>query len=134
MGQRLGQGAVKAFLDTHAAAFMAQGERHLFGAAALDLLDRAALFCSPIVRLELTFLHEIGRIGARPTEILDALGGAYGVQESADPMEQVVLHAVGLGWTRDPFDRLLVATASLHRAPFISRDATIHANYDVAVW
>jgi PIN domain nuclease of toxin-antitoxin system len=40
----------------------------------------------------------------------------------------VVTQAMPLSWTRDPFDRLIVATAILHRAPLVTRDERIHAS------
>ena len=125
---------MKAFLDTHAAALMVEGDRSVFGAGALDLLDRATLLCSPVVRLELAFLREIGRIQVEPDAVLGTLRELYGVSESSDPLDAVVQHALPLTWTRDPYDRLLVATARLHRAPFISRDAHIAAHYADTAW
>ena len=46
----------------------------------------------------------------------------------------VVAKAMDLHWTRDPFDRLLVATAVLHKAPFVTRDQKILEHFDGAVW
>jgi PIN domain nuclease of toxin-antitoxin system len=37
-------------------------------------------------------------------------------------------------WTRDPFDRLIVAQASLFDAPLITKDADVHAHYRNVVW
>jgi PIN domain nuclease of toxin-antitoxin system len=39
-----------------------------------------------------------------------------------------------LTWTRDPFDRMLVATALLHEIPLVTRDTCIHDNFPGAVW
>ena len=39
-----------------------------------------------------------------------------------------------LSWTRDPFDRLLVATALLHQAPLVTCDTRIQENFPGAVW
>ncbi len=125
---------MKAFLDTHAAVAMCQGDPGDFGAAALDLFERAALFYSPIVRLELAFLHEIARITVGADELLGALSTDYGVTPSRDEISDVVSASLALSWTRDPFDRLIVATAQLHRAPLITKDERIQANYRDAVW
>ena len=125
---------MKAFLDTHAAAALYQGNRDLFGRSAADLAERAALFISPLVRLELGLLWEIGRTRVGADKIVQGLIADWGVSIADDPIESVVAAAMGFSWTRDPFDRLLVATAMLHRAPFITRDQKIHANYTEAVW
>jgi len=42
--------------------------------------------------------------------------------------------AVRQSWARDPFDRIIVAQAALRRAPLITRDADIRADYDRALW
>ncbi|CAN5501715.1 hypothetical protein BH23ACT3_BH23ACT3_09460 [soil metagenome] len=45
-----------------------------------------------------------------------------------------VTAADSLPWTRDPFDRLIVADAIAAATPLLTRDDTIHANCDVAIW
>jgi PIN domain nuclease of toxin-antitoxin system len=39
-----------------------------------------------------------------------------------------------LAWTRDPFDRLIVAHAALHDALLVTKDADMHRNYTGCVW
>lgn len=125
---------MKTFLDTHAAVFLAEGNVEPFGKAAEDLLERSALFVSPVVQLELQLLREINRIVVEPNVVLTQLAEDCGVTMADDPIQAVVLHAMRLGWPRDPFDRLLVATAVLHRAPLITRDQQIHEHFENAVW
>ena len=125
---------MKAFLDTHAAVALEEGATEVFGRAALDVLERAALLVSPIVRLELAFLSEIGRLTVDPDEVLNNLSTRLGVVQADDPMAAVVVEAMRLAWTRDPFDRLLVATAALHQAPLITKDQSIHEHFEDAIW
>jgi PIN domain nuclease of toxin-antitoxin system len=125
---------LKAFLDTHAAVFLWEADKRRFAAKGLELLEHATLFVSPMVRLELTLLREIGKLTPSAAEILGTLGAELGVEESRDRMEDVVREAVRFPWTRDPFDRMIVATASLHRAPLLTRDERIRGNYAEAVW
>lgn len=40
----------------------------------------------------------------------------------------LVRHALRLGWTRDPFDRLLVAHSLARRAPLCTLDGRIRRN------
>jgi len=123
---------VKVFLDTHAAVMLWNGDA--FAPKSEDLLERSAIFVSPAVRLELAFLREIERLKVSADEILGALAAELGVVQSDDPLQDVVAKAVDLRWTRDPFDRLLVGTAILHRAPFVTRDQHILENFEGAVW
>lgn len=125
---------MKAFLDTHAAIFLWEGRGEIFGSGSRELLERALLHVSPLVRLELGFLREVGKLKVEPGEILGALTGDYGVTVTADPMDRLVPLALPLSWTRDPFDRLLVATALLHEAPLITRDARIQEHFAGAIW
>lgn len=125
---------MKAFLDTHAVVALASGDASVFGPASRELLERAALFVSPMVRLELQFLHEIGRVTATPDSILADLEQSVGLVVSRDCVDDLVVAAMPISWTRDPFDRLMVATAILHRAPFVTRDALIQRHFGQAVW
>jgi PIN domain nuclease of toxin-antitoxin system len=125
---------MKAFLDTHAAIFLWEGRGELFGSGSRELLERAVLLASPMVRLEMGFLREVGKLRVEPDQILGALTSDYGVTITADPMDRLVPLAMPLSWTRDPFDRLLVATALLHEAPLITRDARIQEYFAGAVW
>jgi PIN domain nuclease of toxin-antitoxin system len=123
---------MKAFLDTHAAVMLWSGDD--LGPSSEDLLEHSAIFVSPAVRLELGFLREIGRLEVSADEILGVLMTELGVVMSDDPMQDVVAKAMDLHWTRDPFDRLLVATAVRHNAPFVTRDQKILQHFGQAVW
>jgi PIN domain nuclease of toxin-antitoxin system len=125
---------VKSFLDTHAAVALWRGDVDAFGRRSQDLLERSTLFVSPVARLELALLAEIGRLNVAADEIVDALTVECGVMLANDPIQAVVAKAMDLHWTRDPFDRLLVATAILHKAPLVTRDRLIHEHFEDAVW
>ncbi len=125
---------MKAFLDTHAVVFLWEAERDRFGPAGIELLDRSALFISPIVRLELALLHEIGKIAPQAGEILGTLTSEVGLTESDDRLAEIIRESVRLTWTRDPFDRVIVATAALHRSPLVTRDDRIRRHFPGAVW
>jgi PIN domain nuclease of toxin-antitoxin system len=125
---------VRAFLDTHAAIFLWEGRADLFGPGSRELLERATLLVSPLVRLELGFLKEVGKLKVEPDHLLGSLTSDFGVTVTGDSMEALIPLAMPLSWTRDPFDRLLVATALLHQAPLVTRDARIHDHFSGAVW
>lgn len=93
-------------LDTHAVIWLAQGHRR---ARALEPLPR--LYLSPITILEVQFLAEAGRLrmghGRSAASLVD--DERWRVDEP--PALKWVAAACTLEWTRDPFDRLLIAHA-----------------------
>lgn len=125
---------LKAFLDTHAAVFLWEGRAEAFGSSSRELLPRASLLVSPFVRLELCFLREVGKLEVDVETLLGDLASDIGVVESDEAVADIVRRAQFLDWTRDPFDRLLVATALAHDAPFVTRDRTIRQHYPAAIW
>ena len=125
---------MKAFLDTHICVLLFESRAKELGRRSRDLVARSALFVSPIVGLELAFLQESGKVSPAPAEILGANEKDLGVVVSPDPMLDVIRHAMDLNWTRDPLDRLLVATARLHKAPLITKDQALLQHFPDAVW
>ncbi len=123
------------YLDTHVVAWLyAQGGAAVPQATAQLIEASSDIRISPMVRLELRYLFEIGRVGEPPMPVLDMLGAAIGLTVCTAPFPAVVREAEAHDWTRDPFDRLIVAQASLFDAPLITKDATVHAHYRHVVW
>jgi len=87
-----------------------------------------------MVRLELRTLFETGRVSDPPLPVLDVLEASLGLKVCQAPFPAVVREAEKQTWTRDPFDRLIVAQATLLDSPLASKDTTIHDNYFRAVW
>ena len=87
-----------------------------------------------MVRLEIQYLNEIGRVTYPAISILDSLGSSLGLSVCNAPFSAIVKAAEGLTWTRDPFDRLIVAQASLLEAPLLPKDEKIRAHYPKATW
>jgi PIN domain nuclease of toxin-antitoxin system len=92
------------------------------------------LFVSPVVELELQLLHEIGRILKGPDAVLHALGREIGLQVTTTEYRSVVTTARALEWTRDPFDRLIVADAILAGAKLVTKDRLIRKHCATALW
>lgn len=122
------------FLDTHAAVFLWEGRTEVFGAPARTLLEQNPLRISPFVRLELRFLRMVGRLVVEADTIIGGLEADRGVELARDGADAIVGEAMSLDWTRDPFDRLIVANARLHDARLITRDRKIRDHYPRAVW
>ena len=41
---------------------------------------------------------------------------------------------LGITWTRDPFDRIIVAQAKIRNSALVTRDREIRLHYSKAVW
>lgn len=121
-------------LDTHVVAWLYAGEVDRLSGTARRAIDADVLVISPLVRLELTFLHEIGRLRVAGGPIVDDLAGRIGVTVSDVPLVDAFAAAETLGWTRDPFDRMIVADAIAAGTPLLTRDDTIRARLDTAGW
>lgn len=122
------------YLDTHVVVWLYGGRLAYFGEPVKELLRDNDLFISPIVQLEIQYLFDIDRIDAGPDDILADLSQRIGLSICQKPFHAVVSHALQLRWTRDPFDRILVAHAGLDNNILISKDEKIRANYQYARW
>jgi PIN domain nuclease of toxin-antitoxin system len=103
-------------LDTNALIWLLAGHRR-----ARKIPERARLYVSPVSLLELQFLAEAGRIRLRVTigEIED--DSRFAID---DPSSAALFNAaIDLGWTRDPFDRLIVAHAGMRAWRLATADA-----------
>jgi PIN domain nuclease of toxin-antitoxin system len=80
---------------------------------------------SPISLLEIDFLFEIGDTGFSGSRFAELLSEDERFVIDDISLTSVIAHAHDLGWTRDPFDRLLVAHSSARRVPFCTTDGTI---------
>ena len=89
---------------------------------------------SPIVRLELQYLHEIGRINPLADTIIADLAQQVGLSICPKPFNDVIAKATQLSWTRDPFDRIIVGQAALQQHTLVTKDRAMRDHYPYAVW
>ena len=123
------------YLDTHVAAWLHAAGADLLSEEAVRRIERAdEIRISPMVRLELQYLYEVGRVTQPATLVLDALQAGLGVRVCDAPFPAVARAAESETWTRDPFDRMIVAQAALREAPLVTKDRVLHQHYDRAVW
>ncbi len=71
---------------------------------------------SPMVILEIDFMREIGRVYESGERIFRELSKRSGLAISDTPFADVVFEASAQSWTKDPFDRIIVAEAAVHAA------------------
>jgi PIN domain nuclease of toxin-antitoxin system len=86
------------------------------------------------VILELEMLFELGRVPDSAARVVGDLGNRFGLAISQVPFADVVEAACTFAWTRDPFDRLIVANAMADGVRLLTADETILRNYSDAVW
>ncbi|HUB29306.1 MAG TPA: PIN domain-containing protein [Terracidiphilus sp.] len=129
MGEGLGEDLI-AYLDTHVAIWLAEGRDRRLSARVRALIERSEMRLSPMVLLELEYLHELGRVRLRARDILSKLEHELDVRLCSLPFAQIATAALDEKWTRDPFDRMIVAQArSNGLSPLISSDEEIAAHY-----
>lgn len=121
-------------LDTHVVCWLYEARLDLLSEPARAAIEHGRLFVSPIVDLELQYLHEIGRIGKGPAAVLSALAAEIGLALDPQPLEKIVARARELRWTRDPFDRLIVASVLLAGGRLVTKDALIRKHCRAALW
>ncbi len=122
-------------LDTHVLVLLyAQGRDGLSPLAVRAIEQADQLRISPMVRLELEYLYEIGRLTRPAAELINTLTVHLPLVTCEQSFAVVVTAAQEERWTRDPFDRLIVAQARCAEAVLLSRDRRIHAHYPKTMW
>jgi PIN domain nuclease of toxin-antitoxin system len=121
-------------LDTHVVVWLYAGDLTRFPSAARRRLEREELRVSPIVALELDYLHEVGRTAEDASAVLGELARTVGLAQDEGNLAAVVAAARVLTWTRDPFDRLIVGHAAAAGAALLTKDRTIRRRYRHALW
>jgi PIN domain nuclease of toxin-antitoxin system len=123
------------YLDTQVAVWLAEANLAKLSQKALSLVQTADLRISPMAVVELQYLYEIRRVIVSPQDILVKLNAEVGLDICDYPFPIIAEVALGEGWTRDPFDRLITAHARANGvAPLLTKDSVILANYSNARW
>jgi PIN domain nuclease of toxin-antitoxin system len=122
------------YLDTHVVVWLYAGRVDLIPPFATALIDGNDLRISPIVALELQYLYEVKRVTRTAADVLGTLSSAIGLQWCDLPFADVASAACAETWTRDPFDRIIVAQARIRAEPLLTKDRTIRRRYGKAMW
>ena len=124
------------YIDTHVAVWLYAGEIKKIAHDARDAIDKAdGLLISPMALLELAYLNEIQRISATSADIALALRAEWGCEVCNLPFLEVVVAACRETWTRDPFDRIIVAQARANnQSQLVTADTRIREVYAEAIW
>ncbi len=124
-----------AYLDTHVVLWLAAGKVNRLSSKARGLLDRAELLLSAMAFLELEYLHELGRTKFPARDLLKKVEHETNLRLCDLPFSTIASAALEEKWTRDPFDRLIVANAKANGfAWLISADELMRKHYPRTVW
>ena len=124
-----------AYLDTNALIWLSDGSLAGLSPKIDRLLQQADLLFSPMVLLELEFLYEIKRSKRPARDIRQKVEYELGVRLCNLSFPIVADAALDEKWTRDPFDRLIVANAKANGfAWLISADEAMRKHYPRTVW
>ena len=122
------------YLDTHLVVWLYAGLISKLSDRAKHLINEHELYISPMVRLELQYLYEIGRITEKSDDILLDLVNRLDLKICQKDFNLIINQSVIINWTRDPFDRLIVSNASVDNHILLTKDYHILTHYKNAVW
>jgi PIN domain nuclease of toxin-antitoxin system len=122
------------FLDTNVTVWLFMGDTNLLSHRITQLLDTDDLVISPMVRLELQYLYEIGRAKNQAKDVIDSLYSSIGLVVHDFSFARIVENSIETKWTRDPFDRLITGHAAALDAILLTKDEKIRKEYKKAVW
>lgn len=124
------------YLDTHVIVWLYQYKTQKFPKKVIETLENMdnRLLFSPMVKLELQYLYEIRRIQHSPNQILDTLSDILDLKMCQKSWEKIIEMAIRCDFTRDAFDRLIVAHAMLDNDYIITKDEKMTANYSNCIW
>lgn len=112
-----------------------QGDRRQISKAARIAIDRSELFISPMVVLEMEYLFELNRTKLPWRDVESKLRDELEFKVCKLPFESVSRAALDEKWTRDPFDRIIVAQARARGlADLISTDKIVARHYPHTIW
>jgi PIN domain nuclease of toxin-antitoxin system len=121
-------------LDTHVVNWLSARKLNQLSVKARAMIERESVCISPMVVLELETLFECGKTRRDPAVTLRTLESSMDLKVSQTPFATVVQAARAFAWTRDPFDRLIVANAISDGVRLVTADETILTNFSDAVW
>jgi len=122
------------YLDTHVVVWLYAALTNKLSNQAIEAIENNQLLISPMVQLELQYLKEIGRITTNGALIIKNLNCTIGLELCNQSFVHTITEAIDLSWTRDPFDRLIVAQSHARKIPLLTKDQNILKNSTLAFW
>lgn len=121
--------SMSCFLDTHIAIWLYEKRLDLLSEKAKQFIEKNDLFISPAVKLEIEYLFEIEKIKDNSETICSFLEKNIDLRIENSSFLEIIKISLNEKWTRDPFDRIIVAHSKLKDYTLISKDKKINKNY-----
>ena len=123
------------YLDTHVVVWLYADKGGKLGGHARQVIEgTASLLISPMVLLEMDYLHEIRRISSPSGPVFDYLSRMISLRLCRRRFIDVIRLASEQSWTRDQFDRIITAQAAIKQTGLITKDESIRNHYEHAIW
>lgn len=100
-----------AYCDTQVVVWLCESGGARLTPAACEAIEESDVHISPMVLIELEYLFEIGRVLRPPLALLEQLEAQIGLRVCGFSSAAIARTALHETWTRDPFDRVIVAHA-----------------------
>jgi YD repeat-containing protein len=123
---------VRLHLDTHTTLWLLMNPKKV--RSLLPKIESCESFVSSLVWLEMQVLSEIGRVTVPIVDLKTALTEDWAIETLDANLTAVTEAAMPLAWTRDPFDRLIVAHAIHDHAQLLTSDENILKHFPSARW
>ena len=121
-------------LDTHVAIWLFLGLTEKLSSRAINLIESSDLSISSMVLLEIQYMYEIKRLKNDATFVFNELDRLISLKLSEHSFPSIAKEALTISWTRDPFDRLIVANAQVSDCNLLTKDSRILKNSELALW
>lgn len=121
-------------IDTCVAIWLYEGKNARLSPPVIELIENQLCQFSPMVRMELQYMFEIGRNGSDAATVVDVMRNQFGIEEAHTDFSLVAQAATAIAWTRDPFDRLIAAQAICDNAVLVTKDRSIRKHCPNALW
>jgi PIN domain nuclease of toxin-antitoxin system len=118
---------VTLLLDTHFLIWLVLESKRLVNFPWLDRYRPWGV--SPVSFLEIQFLADVGRLSVSNPEFTSTVMKDRRFIIDDISLETLVGHALKIDWTRDPFDRLLVAHSLARRVALCTTDRAIRSRH-----
>ena len=122
---------VTCLLDTHFLIWITSNRKRLRRFPWLSRYEPWTLSAASF--LEIQLLTESGRMASQMPQPADAILSDARFIVDEVPYVTLVLKSLEIGWTRDPFDRLIAAHSLARRLPLCSVDETVLDNHRLIV-
>ncbi len=122
------------YLDTHVVVWLYVGLSEKFSQQTKELINENEIYISTIVRLELQYLYEIQRLTDESNTIVSDISNRIGLKVCDKNFNTIIAQSLEITWTRDPFDRIITANATLNNNILVTKDQNILDNYTNAKW